>query len=126
MQQAAFQVGRFVDRRIHGRQDLRLQPRLFVEADLQIGQQQQLGAGRVVGCLQRFAIMTERLPQIALASRWFTGEQAVKIGRYRCAGRGPIGEERQKAGKLEANFGKHLAVPLSHGPARPGRTPRPG
>ena len=64
------------DRRVDGRDDLRLQPRLLVQADLQVGEQDPGGLRARIRFQALPLIMRERFAEVVLTVGRRTGTQA--------------------------------------------------
>lgn len=118
--QLAAQVSRVVDRRVERRDDLWLQACLFVKADLDVGQEHQLGLRLGIWLGQGLVIAVERVAQVALPARRIARSQAFQEG-CQCSGTGgAVSERLQEACKFVADLGEDFLIAAGHGSAHPG------
>ena len=118
-QQTASQLSRVVDGCVQRRDDFRLQSRLLVKPDLQVGEQQQLGPGFLVWLIQNLMIVRESSAQPALPLGRFTGSQAGAESRQLLVVWLTSIERSQETRKLVADLLEHLVVAACHRIAAP-------
>jgi hypothetical protein len=107
-----------LDRRVDRGADLRLQPRLLVQPDLEVRQHDPLCASRRV-LLEALALVAgERLAQVALAIGRLAGGEAIQeqLECRRVCGHRRVGV-LQVAREVNADLGEDLAVAVGHGVA---------
>ena len=118
-QQVAPELDRLLERRVERLRDLRLQARLLMEADRQVREQHQLGAGLAVALVKCRRVGRERLPQPALAVGRIARSQTLAEGREGGWVDRPVRRrQRQQACKLAADLLEHPEVAASDGVAR--------
>ena len=108
------------DGRVECRRDLGLETGLLMEADLEVGEQDQLRARCRIDFEARPVVTRERLAQVALAVRWLArceplhepGEAVRVDGRIRAA-------FDVETGELAADLLEHPEVATGNGGARP-------
>jgi len=124
MQQAATHVIERGEWHLQCFENLRLEPRLLMQPDHQIGEQHQLRAGHRVGRFQCGRVVRERPPKIVLAFGRVTRSQAgQKHGQF-IGGDHSVPAERQEARELARDFFIDLAIATGDGIA--GARQRPG
>src|SRR5262249_28874591 len=109
LERTAAQLLRRRDGGVERLPDLGLQPRLLVEADLEVREHGELRARRWVGLGMRALVVPERPAEVVLPVGWVARPEAVEESRVR-----RLGEE---ARELEPDLLEHRQVPARDGRA---------
>ena len=111
--EAARDHGGIRERRGQRLGDLGLEPGLLVQPDAEVGEQEALGAGRVVGRAARSLVVVKRGGEQALPVGGIARAQVGAEGVQAAGGSG--GPHAQEAGEFAADLVEHLPVAARHG-----------
>src|SRR5690606_13809295 len=101
-----------------------LHPRLFVESDLEVGEQTELRPGRRVARPQRLVVVREGRAEQTLPIRRISVAEMIEKGRQSGCTPGGQGSRREIACEGQPDLLEYLQVPASDGVASSRRNAR--